>query len=207
MNRSDVDSYLADGCGRCDLYKTPECKVHRWTKPLQAMREVLLSSSLTEEMKWGAPCYTSEGKNVVMLSALKDKCVLSFFKGALLSDTHGLLRAPGANSQAARQFEFTTAAQVRQHRALVAQYIEEAIEAERAGLKVAFKKAPEPMPEELQQVLDSDAALQAAFAALTPGRQRSYILHVSGAKQAKTRANRAEKCIPKIFAGKGFNER
>ena len=207
MNRSDVDSYLADGCGRCDRYKTPECKVHRWTEPLKDLRALLLASGLTEEMKWGSPCYTLDGKNVAMLMSFMDRCALSFFGGALLSDEHGLLRVPGPNSRQARHLEFTSAEQVREHRVAIARYIEQAIEVKKAGLKVASETLPEPMPEELQQVLDADAELSAAFDALTPGRQRSYILHVSGAKQSKTRTSRAEKCIPKIVAGKGFNER
>jgi uncharacterized protein YdeI (YjbR/CyaY-like superfamily) len=207
MNNTSVDAYLEDGCGRCEHYKTPQCKVHRWTEALVALRAVLLESGLTEEMKWGSPCYTLNGKNVVMLSSFKGYCALSFFKGALLADERGVLAPPGPNSQAARLFKFASAEQVRAHRQLAARYIEEAIEVAKAGAKVTFGQSPEPVPAELQARLDAAPPLKAAFDALSPGRRRSYILHVSGAKQSKTREARAERCIPKILEGKGFNER
>ncbi len=207
MNRGDVDSFFADGCGRCDHYKTPRCKVHSWTEPLSLLREVLLGAGLKEQLKWGSPCYTDGGRNVVMLVAFKDYCGLSFFKGVLLTDTTGALRAPGPNSRAARYLAFTSADQVRERRELAGRFVREAIEVERSGRKVSFNKSVEPMPEELQSVLDADPAVKTAFEALTPGRRRSYILHVSGAKQARTRETRAGKCVPKILRAKGFNER
>jgi uncharacterized protein YdeI (YjbR/CyaY-like superfamily) len=207
MNTTSVDAYLRDGCGRCEHYKTPQCKVHNWTAALEALRAILLDSALSEEMKWGSPCYTLDGKNVVLLASFKDFCSLSFFNGALLTDEDGVLEPAGPNTQAARLFTFTSAQQVAQHRALIGRMIKEAIAVQRAGTKLKIPARHEPAPAELQARLDSDASLRAAFEALTPGRQRSYILHVSGAKQSKTRASRAERCAAKILTGKGFNER
>ncbi len=207
MNRTSVDAYLEDGCGRCEHYKTPQCKVHQWTAALEALRTILLASELTEEMKWGSPCYTLAGKNVVLMASFKEFCSLNFFKGALLTDDSGVLEPAGPNTRSARLFKFTSAKQVRKHRAVLVRMIKEAIVLQQQGKKLAPPKQAEPIPEELQARLDSDAVLQAAFEALTPGRKRSYILHVSGAKQGKTRAARAERCAPKILTGKGFNER
>ena len=207
MNRGDVDSYLADGCGRCERYRTPSCKVHRWTEPLKALRELLLRAGLTEEMKWGSPCYTLEGENVAMLASLEEHCGLSFFEGALLADERGLLERPGPNTRAARVLRFTSADQVRAQREAIRGLIEQAAALARAGAKVERGPTPEPVPEELQRRLDSDPELEAAFAALTPGRRRSFILHVSGAKRSETRVARVERCVPKILTGRGFDER
>ena len=203
---TDVDLYFTEGCGRCPLGGTPQCKVHNWPEELKLLRKIVLDCGLTEESKWGVPCYTYKGANVAIVSAFKDYAALSFFKGALLSDENNLLDKPGENSQAARLFKFTKPQQIIEIEDLIKAYIFEAIEVEKAGLKVEFKKDLEPIPEELQTRLDEDPNLQSAFYALTPGRQRSYILHLSQAKQAKTRESRVEKCLPKIFSGKGFNE-
>lgn len=207
MNTTSVDAYLRDGCGRCDRYQTPDCKVHRWTDALAALRELVLASELTEEMKWGCPCYTLDGKNVVMIMALNDHCGLSFFKGAALDDADGVLQKPGPNSRIGRVIAFTSAEDVARMRPQVTRLLHQAIAAERAGVEVVVDDAPEPMPAELEQRLAVDPALRQAFEALTPGRQRSHILYVSGAKQPETRERRAERCAPKITAGKGFNER
>ncbi len=207
MNRDSVDAYLSDGCGRCDRYKTPQCKVHLWTEALVQLRAILLESGLTEAMKWGSPCYALDGKNVVMLVSRNDYCALSFFKGALLTDERDVLAPPGPNSQAARLLTFTSARQVEASREYASRLITQAIELERSGAKVQFRRSPGPVPDELQARLNADAELRAAFSALTPGRQRSHILHVSGAKQRKTREARVARCVPKILEGRGFNER
>lgn len=207
MITTDVDVFLADGCGRCEQFATPACKVRRWPEVLAELRALLLDSGLTEEMKWGSPCYTDDGRNVVMLGALKDGCALGFFKGALLADPDGLLESPGPNSQAARQLRFRSVDEVRAKGEATRAFLAQAIAVERSGAKVAFREAPEPEPEELTAVLDADPAARAAFDALTPGRRRSHILHVLGAKQAATRRVRAERCLPKILAGKGFLDR
>ncbi|RME22308.1 MAG: hypothetical protein D6798_16115 [Deltaproteobacteria bacterium] len=207
MNTTSADSYLQHGCGRCERFRTPQCKVHQWTEPLVALRALLLETELREEMKWGSPCYTLDGRNVVMLTAFQDFCCLAFFKGALLTDEDGLLDAPGANSRAVRQLRFTSAEQVHRRQGLVKRLLDEAIALERAGARVPVRESPEPVPVELEEVLDADPRLRAAFDALTPGRRRSFILYVSGAKQATTRTRRAQRCIPKILEGKGFHER
>jgi uncharacterized protein YdeI (YjbR/CyaY-like superfamily) len=202
-----VDDYFAEGCGRCDKVGTPACKVNTWQDGLRELRAILLDSPLTEERKWGSPCYTFNGQNIAMIGAFKSSYVLSFMKGALLKDDHQLLVAPGENTQSGRVIRFTGAARVAELAPVLKAYLLEAIEIEKAGLRVEFKKADDyPLPVELQQAMDTDAALKEAFYALTPGRQRSYLLHISGAKQAKTRVARVEKCHDKIVDGKGFNE-
>lgn len=202
-----VDEYIAEGCGRCDKVGTPECKVNTWRDGLVELRKVVLDTPLTEKRKWGSPCYTYDGQNVVMIGAFKTNYVLSFMKGALLKDEHGLLVAPGENTQSGRVIRFTDAERVIELATVLKSYILEAIEIEKAGLRVDFKTMEDyALPFELKQAMDADAALKDAFEALTPGRQRSYILHISSAKQAKTREARVEKCRDKIFDGKGFNE-
>lgn len=207
MNNTSVDSYLRDGCGRCEHYRTPECKVHRWTDGLEALRELLLESGLVEEMKWGSPCYTLNGKNVVMLVSRREYCALSFFKGAALADGDGVLVSPGPNSRFARLLTFRSLEEVMERRLQAARLVQQAIELERAGTKVTPSDAPEPVPVELEQRLAADPELRRAFESLTPGRQRSHILYIAGAKQSETREKRIERCVPKIAAGKGFNER
>ena len=204
---NSIDEYLDIGCGRCPLVGTPDCKVQTWHSEIVALRAIILKSELTEELKWSNPCYTFNGKNILMLSALKDYAVIGFFKGALLNDPHKLLASPGKNSQSAKRLTFTDTAIIQDQEKIILEYISEAIEIEKKGLKVEFKKEREPIPEELASVFENDAALKTAFFELTPGRQRGYILHFSQAKQAKTRFSRIEKCIPKIMEGKGFHDR
>ncbi|XOV93743.1 MAG: YdeI family protein [Bacteroidota bacterium] len=202
-----VDKYLIDGCMRCKFGGTPECKVNDWREELKALRSIVLDCGLSEELKWGVPCYAYGDSNVSIVSAFKDYASLSFFKGVLLKDPEGILVKPGENSQSVRYLKFTSTKQILELESVIRSYIYEAIEVDRLGLKVEFKKNPEPIPEELQARLDEDPALQAAFDSLTPGRQRSYIIHVSQPKQAATRISRMEKCIPKIMEGKGFFDR
>ena len=202
-----VDKYLIDGCMRCKLGGTPECKVNNWREELQQLRRVILDCGLTEELKWSAPCYTYKDKNVLMLSALKEFAAIGFFKGSLLKDTDGILSAPGENSQAARYLKITDARQVIEKEKVIKAYIFEAVEVEKAGLKVKFKKNPEPVPDELEDKFAEDPVLKVAFKTLTPGRQRGYILYFSQPKQSKTRASRIEKCIPKIMNGEGLHDK
>lgn len=203
-----VDLYLSQGCLRCELGGTADCKVQDWQPELKELRRILGETELTEERKWGVPCYTHEGKNVLIMSALKDSANLSFFKGALMKDPGGVLSKPGPNSQAARYLKFTALEQIHKQESLIKEYVAEAIEIEKAGLKVEFKDTSEfEVPEEFQARLDQDPALKMAFEALTPGRQRGYLLYFSGAKQSQTRASRVEKYIPKIMEGKGFHDR
>lgn len=181
-------------------------KAGQWRKELEALRELVLQCPLTEELKWGKPCYTFQGSNIVILQAFKETCALLFAKGALLKDPKGILEKPGENTQAARRIPFTGVKEITALGSVIRSYIHEAIEAEKAGLEVAFKKEPEPAPEELQIKLGQNAAFKAAFESLTPGRRRAYILHFSGAKQSQTRAARIEKCLPRILEGKGLND-
>lgn len=207
MNRTSVDAYLRDGCGRCAHYRTPACKVRAWTPALEALRAIAQASGLTETMKWGSPCYTLAGKNVLMIVAFKESCALQFFKGAALDDPDELLEAPGPNSQAVRMLKVRSLAEVKQHKKAAKRLIDLAIALERAGGEVATRAKAEPVPDELARRLAADPKLRRAFDALTPGRQRSHILHVSGAKQPATRERRVDACAEAILAGRGFNER
>ena len=203
-----VDLYLKEGCMRCELGGTPACKVNDWLDELNELRKILAETALVEEHKWGVPTYTHDSKNVLIMSALKGSANLSFFKGALLKDPENILEKPGPNSQAARYIKFTSLDQVKDAESVIKDYVEEAIEIEIAGLKVEFKDTSEfEVPVEFQEKLDHDPALKMAFEALTPGRQRGYLLYFSGAKQSKTRTSRVEKYIPKIMEGKGFHDR
>lgn len=203
MNRKP-DTYFSDGCGRCKLGGTPECKVHAWAEELKKLRAILLSCGLTEESKWGFPCYTFEKRNVVLLGAFKEYCAVGFIKGALLKDAKGLLVKPGENTQTVRQLRFTSLREIVKMESVVKAYVAEAMEVEKSGSKPAVRKEPEPVPAELQTKLDEIPALKAAFDALTPGRRRGYVLYFSAAKQSKTREARIEKCMPQILKGKGF---
>lgn len=202
----DPNDYFIDGCGRCSLHGTDQCKVHTWADPLVLLREIMLQSGLEEEAKWGQPTYTLKGKNVAMIFSFKDSCGISFFKGVLLQDDAKILVPAGANSNVARLLKITSAAQVAELEPHIHAYIAEAIELEKSGAKVPKPTEREPMPETLAHWLENDPQLQTAWDLLTPGRQRSFILHVGSAKQEQTQLNRIEKCIPKIYAGKGFNE-
>jgi len=183
-------------------------KAEKWQKEYKKLRMILLDCGLTEELKWGVPCYTFRRKNVVLIHGFKEYCALLFHKGALLKDSEGILIQQTENVQAARQIRFTDIKEINKQEAVLKAYVFEAIEVEKAGLKVDLKKTSEyDMPEELQKKLDEDPELKAAFEALTPGRQRGYLLHFSQPKQAKTRESRIEKCMSKIFEGKGYNDR
>jgi uncharacterized protein YdeI (YjbR/CyaY-like superfamily) len=177
-----------------------------WRAEMKKLRRILLDCRLTEELKWGKPCYTFQNSNIAIIQGFKDTCALLFAKGALLKDPHGILEKPGENTQAARRILFTNVRAIADMEPVLKAYIHEAIAAERAGLEVAFKKNPEPVPEELQNKLDKIPALKAAFTALTPGRQRGYILYFSAAKQSGTRESRITKCMPQILKGKGLND-
>lgn len=202
-----VDIYFNQGCGRCELMATPQCKVNRWRPEMALLRDIVNSCDLSEELKWGVACYTYNKKNVVIIGAFKEFCSLSFFKGALLRDEKKLLTQPGADSQATRQFKFTDINEIIRLEDHIRAYLFEAIELENSGAKVQFKPIEEyDVPEELQRKLNSDSTLKAAFEALTPGRKRGYYLHIGQAKQSATREARVEKCIPKILKGKGVME-
>jgi uncharacterized protein YdeI (YjbR/CyaY-like superfamily) len=188
----DVDAYIEQS--------------ERWPDEMTDLRPVLLSCGLTEEIKWGKPCYSHEGRNIVIVQEMKEFLALMFFKGALLNDPDGVLHEQGPNSRSARRMQFTSVEDVERLAGTVKAYVDEAVDVEEAGLEVG--PAPElQLADELQNRLDEDPALKAAFEALTPGRQREYNLHVSEAKQAKTRETRVDKFVPKILDGKGFRDR
>lgn len=181
-------------------------KAKRWREESEKLRAILLDCPLTEELKWGQPCYTLQGKNVVLIGGFKEYCTLLFFKGALLPDPHNILVAPG-KIQAGRQIRLTSLREIVAMEAVLKAYIHEAIAVEKAGLKVELKKHSEYIvPAELQKKLDETPALKKAYEALTPGRQRAYMFHIAAPKQLKTRESRVEKCIPPILAGKGLND-
>jgi uncharacterized protein YdeI (YjbR/CyaY-like superfamily) len=179
----------------------------KWRKELQKLRRILLDCQLTEELKWGKPCYAFEKRNMIIILSLKEHCVLLFFKGALLKDPNGILIKAGKNTEAGRQMRFTDIREIVEMETVLKAYIHEAIEVEKAGLKVNFKKITElKIPEEFQKKLDEIPALKTAFDALTPGRQRGYIFYFSAPKQCKTRESRVEKCMQQILDGKGLND-
>jgi uncharacterized protein YdeI (YjbR/CyaY-like superfamily) len=181
-------------------------KSKKWQEEFEKLRMIVLDCGLTEELKWGHPCYTFQKSNIVLIHGFKEYCALLFFKGALLNDPNGILIQQTENVQAARQIRFTNVREIVEMEPILKAYIHAAIQVEEAGLKVDFKKNPEPIPEEFQNKLDEIPALKTAFDALTPGRQRGYILYFSAAKQSKTRESRVEKCLQQILNGKGLDD-
>jgi uncharacterized protein YdeI (YjbR/CyaY-like superfamily) len=182
-------------------------KAKTWKEEFKKLRAIVLDCGLTEELKWGKPCYTFQKANIVLIHGFKDYCALLFFKGALLKDTKGILIQQTENVQSARQIRFTNVREIVNMEPILKAYIKEAIEVEKAGLKVNYKKTSEfKVPEEFQNKLDEIPALKAAFEALTPGRQRGYLFYFSQPKQSKTRAARVEKCVQQILNGKGLDD-
>jgi uncharacterized protein YdeI (YjbR/CyaY-like superfamily) len=202
-----VDDYLRDGCGRCSLHGTPACKVHTWKSELHLLRKIMLETGLVEEIKWGVPCYTFQGKNIVLLGAFKDSCVISFPKGALLLDSEGVLVKPGENSHEGRVIRFHSVEQISNLESTIHAYVIEAVEAEKLGLKITPRTDKMPIPEELEVIFKQDSTFENAFYNLTPGRQKGYLFHFNQAKQSKTRIARIEKYKTQIFQGIGLNER
>ncbi|MFD2939427.1 YdeI/OmpD-associated family protein [Flavobacterium notoginsengisoli] len=182
-------------------------KAEKWQEELELLRNVALDCHLTEELKWGSPCYTFEKANIVLIHAFKEYCAFLFFKGALMKDSDNILIQQSENVQAARQVRFTSVKDILNTKEFLKNYIYEAAEIEKAGLKVELKKVSEfKIAEEFQEKLNDNSDLKKAFYALTPGRQRAYLLHFSQPKQSKTRETRVEKNIPQILAGKGLND-
>jgi uncharacterized protein YdeI (YjbR/CyaY-like superfamily) len=182
-------------------------KSKTWQAELSKLRAIILDCALTEELKWGVPCYTLQKNNIVLIHEFKDYCAILFVKGALLKDVEGILIQQTENVQAARQVRFTNVQEIVELETILKAYIDEAIEVEKAGLKVNYKKAAEfSIPDEFQHKLDETPDLDTAFYALTPGRQRAYLLYFSAPKQSKTREARVEKCMQQILNGKGLND-
>jgi uncharacterized protein YdeI (YjbR/CyaY-like superfamily) len=183
-------------------------KAKTWREEMEKLREILLGCELSEELKWGKPCYTFQESNVIIIIGLKECCALMFCKGVLLKDANGILTKPGENTQAGRWIRFGNVREIIEMESVLKAYVREAIEVEKAGLKVNYKKVAEfPVPEEFQNKLDKTPALKRAFDALTPGRRKAYLLYFSAAKQSKTRESRIEKCMQQILNGKGLGDR
>lgn len=181
-------------------------RAKKWHEEMEQLRMISLDCGLTEELKWDKPCYSFQESNIAIIQPFKESCALMFFKGVLLEDPHDILEKPGENSRVARRIPFTSVQDIVEMEPILKSYIKEAIEAEKAGMEVDVKEKTEPIPEEFQKKLNENPDLKAAFKALTPGRQRGYLLYFSRAKQSKTRERRVEKCIPKILNGKGLND-
>ena len=201
-----VDKYLLDGCMRCKYGGTPQCKVNSWREELETLRQIVLETGLKEEIKWGVPVYTQNGKNILSIAALKDFATIGFFKGVLLTDGHKILHQQG-NLQSDRIVKFTKTSDIQKLKDVLKSYIKEAVAIEESGKKVEFKKNPEPLPDELLQAFEEEPAFKKAFLALTQGRQRGYIIHFSQPKQPQTRISRIEKYKQKIFNGIGLNDK
>lgn len=190
---NEVDAYIS--------------KAGKWSKAVEKLRAIVLDCRLTEVLKWGVPCYTYQNSNIVLIHVFKEYCALLFFKGALLNDNAGILIRQTENVQAGRQIRFTNVKEIIELEPVIKTYIYEAVEIEKAGLKVNFKKTAEySVPDEFQIVIDKSSALKTAFYSLTPGRQRAYLLYFSAPKQSKTRSARIEKCTQQILNGKGLND-
>ncbi|MEX2485755.1 MAG: DUF1801 domain-containing protein [Brumimicrobium sp.] len=205
MNKN-VETYFLDGCGRCSLGGTPDCKVHSWQDELQLLRKIMLDCGLTEVSKWGVPCYMVGKSNVVLIGALKDCATLGFIKGVLLDNKSGLLEKQGENSNVGRIIRFTSTDQITKNESKIKELVFQAVEIEKKGLKVEKKKVKEPIPEELQTEFEKSPALKSAFYALTSGRQRGYLIHFNQPKQSATKVSRIEKCKGKILNGVGLHD-
>lgn len=204
---TDIEDYFTRGCGRCDRFDTPDCSTRLWAGGLAALRELCRGAGLSEHVKWGHPCYMHAGRNIAIIGAFRGDFRITFFNGALLSDPEGLLERQGPNSQTADALRFMSNDGPAAIAATITSYLEESKTHAEAG-RVAAKPAREiVLPEELIEALDADPELSEAFHALTPGRQKSYAINLSGAKKPETRVARIEKFRPKILAGKGALER
>lgn len=209
MNNANpkVDKYLIDGCMRCKYGATPSCKVHKWTDILEELRQLIHETTLIEELKWGVPCYTINGKNIIIVSAFKEYASISFFKGALLNDINNILEKQGENCNSTRLIKFTEINQVLENKETILNLINQAIEVEKSGLKIERKAEKEPIPDELLDIFDEDIIFKNSFFALTPGRQRAYIIHFSQPKQSQTRTSRIYKYKQWILDGIGINDK
>jgi len=203
----DVQGYLKDGCGRCPLGGTPECKVHDWQSELITLRELMLQCGLDEQIKWSVPCYSHLGKNIAVVAALKDHCTLSFFKGSGLDDPDAILERPGQNTQSAKLIRFTSVSQIKKLSSRIKSFVQAAIELEKSGYKPpSSPPAQMEWPQELIKIFESDSRFRDAFDSLTPGRQRGYLLFFNAAKQSKTRIDRIQKNRERILDGHGLHD-
>jgi uncharacterized protein YdeI (YjbR/CyaY-like superfamily) len=203
----NVDDFLQDGCGRCAKGGTPDCKVHLWTQELMFLRNLCLESGLTETIKWGMPVYTHKDKNAIILGAFKEFSTIGFFKGSLLNDPQNILQVSGENTQDSRIIKIKHLSELTSIEDWIRVFIQDAIAIEEQGLKPPkMEKKDLVLPEELHTYLDQNPEVSSAFYALTPGRQRSWVIFISGAKQSSTRESRVLKAVPKILEGKGMHD-
>lgn len=206
MNRS-AELFFIDGCGRCSLGGTPQCKVNLWNEELQILREIILSTNLKEECKWGMPCYTYKNKNVLILCAFKQYCGIGFFKGSLIHDTEKILTTAGENANASRIIKVTKQTAILDMSDAIVDLIEKAIEIEKGGLKIEPKLVSDlNIPEELKSEFEQDPEYKIAFYKLSPGKQKGYLYFFNGAKQSKTRQSRILSSKSKVFLGKGIHD-
>ena len=204
---TEIEDYFIKGCGRCDRFATPECSTHAWAEGLAELRRLCLAAGLEETVKWGHPCYSHAGRNIAIIGALRADFRLSFFQAGLMTDPEGILERQGPNTRHPDMIRFTDNAQVAAHAAVIGTYLEEARGYAEVGRRTPKETRELELPEELVTALDTDPELAEAFHALTPGRQRSYVINLNGAKAAATRIARIGRFRDKILAGKGATER
>jgi uncharacterized protein YdeI (YjbR/CyaY-like superfamily) len=204
---TDIDDYFTKGCGRCDRFDTQDCSTKRWAAGLEALRKLCLNAGLTEEVKWGHPCYMHAGRNIAIIGAHRGDFRLSFFNAALMKDPEDVLEKQGPNTQHKDMFRFTDNAEVAAKEEIIRAYLQEAMGYAEAGIKPPKAERAVDLPDELVEALDADPELAEAFNSLTPGRQKSYAISLSSAKKPETRIARIEKFRPKIIDGKGATER
>lgn len=207
MMISDIEDYFPKGCGRCDRFETPDCSAAIWRDWLVSLRRMALDSGLEEAVKWGHPCYMHKGRNIAIMGAFRGDFRLTFFDESLMKDPHGILAKHGPNSQCASKLKFSSVGQVAAMQDQIAEYLLEAKGYAEAGIKAPKIERSYEMPDELTEALDADPELAEAFNALTPGRQKSYVINLNGAKKFETRVARIAKFRAKIIAGKGAMER
>ncbi|MDB6182460.1 YdeI/OmpD-associated family protein [Paracoccus fistulariae] len=203
---TDIEDFFVKGCGRCDRFDTSDCAVMLWSDGLGKLREICLSAGLEETVKWGQPCYMHAGRNIAIMGAYQNKFVFGFFNAALMKDPDGVLERPGPNTQHANTISFTDIRQVAAMKDTIRAYLNEAKAYAEAGKTPPKNTKALDLPDELAEALDADVELAEAFYSLTPGRQRSYVIHLNGAKKSETRIKRIEKFRDKIIAGKGATE-
>lgn len=204
---TEIEEYFSRGCGRCERFATADCSTRQWSDGLAALRRICLDSGMVETVKWGHPCYMHGGRNVVVLGALRRDFRINFFNAALMRDPEGILEKQGPNTRHAGMIRFTKNTQVAEMASVVASYLAEAMDYAEAGIKPPKEQVEFELPEELLDAMASDPELASAFHDLTPGRQRSYVIHLNSAKKSETRVARIVKCRAKILAGKGAMER
>lgn len=204
---TDIEDFFTKGCGRCDRFATPACSANKWHAGLTGLRAICRSAGLAETVKWGHPCYMHAGRNIVLIGALQGDFRLNFFNAALMKDPDGLLERQGPNTQHPDSIRFTANDQVEERAAAIRAYLQEAMRYAEAGIRPPKEAQALELPEELIDAMDADPELAEAFHRLTPGRQRSYVIHLGSAKTAATRVARIDRARPQILVGKGANER